>query len=217
MKILLIEDDHQLGSSLEKLLKIKGHLCTWSQDIKSASEQLEVVDFDLLIVDWMLPDGEGKDFIVELRENDYSMPILMLTARREVKDRVEGLNAGSDDYLTKPFDIEELVARVDALARRSVVKPKATLSGAGLNLKLSDKTLEVGEQTYHLSATECYIIEVLLNHLGFYVSKSELESRLRSRDKDIGYNAIEAHISRIRNKIGKDKIKTLRGVGYKVG
>jgi DNA-binding response OmpR family regulator len=217
MKLLLVEDNIELGESLKSTLELKGLHCDWAMSISQADSQIEIVDYDIMIVDWMLPDGEGHDFIKGLREADSDIPIIMLTAKRDVEDKIEGLNSGCDDYLTKPFDVNELLARVRALMRRKSVIPKQINEIGDMVLCAEKSTITVAGDESQLSSTELYILEILFRQKGFYVSKSDLESKLRRIDKDISYNAIEAHISRIRKRIGSERIQTLRGIGYKVG
>lgn len=217
MKILLVEDDRQIGSSLKKIFALKGCICDWVSSIKEGYERIELIEYDVFIFDWMLPDGNGKDLVYELRELGIATPILMLTARREIEDKVQCLEVGCDDYLTKPFDFKELYARVCALSRRKVVNPKSTHIIKDMELNMEERYIQIKKEKYSLSSTEAYLLEILFLQKGLYVSKSLLEEKLRRFDKDMSYNSIEAHISRIRKRIGSKYIRTLRGVGYKIG
>lgn len=216
MRILLVEDDHPLGASLQRAVEHAGHLVEWVTSAEMAREALRQGDFDLMILDWSLPGESGLSLLKALRSNNYAAPVLMLTARVGVEQKVAGLDAGADDYLTKPFDLDELIARIRALSRRRTVKPNLVICAGEMSLNPENGELDTINGSIKLSKNEIVIMEALLQNAGRYVSKPRLEELISHWDEPVSANAIEAQISRLRKRLGKGVIHTLRGVGYKV-
>ncbi|WP_421781416.1 response regulator transcription factor [Kiloniella litopenaei] len=216
MKVLLVEDDPQLGATLERALHHDGSVCEWVKSAEDASLALDVSVFDLIILDWMLPDQQGIDFLKEARNKGITLPVLMLTARTATSEKIEGLDGGADDYLTKPFDLDELFARLRSLGRRREVRASSIITVGQLSLCPDRHEVKLGDTEIQLSKTEFIILKKLMENAGRYVSKSQLEEYAYTWDNCVTPNAIEAQISRLRKRLGSDVISTLRGVGYKV-
>ncbi len=216
MRVLLVEDDPQLGSTIQRALNHEGYVAEWLQSAEMAKNALLDSDFDLAILDWMLPGKSGVDLLKDMRQKQETLPVLMLTANIGTHAKVTGLDAGADDYLTKPFDLDELMARLRALLRRRTVRPNQRICHGQLTLDPDCSELTIGASTFVLSSTELKILQLLLENVGRYVSKPRLEEYVSGWDTPITLNAVEAQISRLRKRIGQDRILTLRGVGYKI-
>lgn len=216
MRILLVEDDFHLGSTLQRTIDLEGYLAEWVTSAEQAVIALSDSEFDLIILDWMLPKKSGIELLKELRKNNYSGPILMLTAQIGTENKVLGLDSGADDYLTKPFELDELLARIRVLLRRRSVKPNLILQCNELKLNPDKGELYCHGKDYKLSKNELIIMQLLMESNGRYVSKSKIEDAISHWHQPISSNAIEAQIFRLRKRIGKDLIQTLRGIGYKV-
>lgn len=217
MRILLIEDDHIIGSAVREQIEADGHSVDWAKRLDEASDALAVASFDLLLLDLMLPDGRGIDFLKKLRSNGGRMPVLIMTALDQVSDRIEGLNAGADDYLVKPFDLTELSARIGAVARRYTGNPNPLITWGDLTFDLAARTALRAGAAIALTAREWVLLEAFLQRRAQLYSKVQLEERLYSFDTEIDSNAIEVHISRLRKKLGAGLITTERGLGYRLG
>jgi len=220
MKILLVEDDRKAARLTSKGLREAGFLIDVAHSAEDADAMVDATDYDVIVLDWWLPGADGVTFCRDLRGRGMSAPILMLTARHALEDRVDGLGAGADDYLTKPFAFEELVARLRALARRArATRPEILRTG---DLSLDPATYRVtraGVQL-NLTPTEYAILEVLMRHAGEILTRTSLGDRLWRGDDDID-NLVEVHISRLRKKLdrpGVDPIiHTVWGRGYRLG
>lgn len=217
MKILVVEDDHKIANSIKKGFEQE----TWAVDV--AYGGLEGYDlaiseeYDVIILDLMLPGKDGISISKSLRKEGKHTPILILTAKGEVNDKVEGLNSGADDYLVKPFAFEELIARVHALNRRPVgIKNQELKIG---NLTLNSQSYEVKKdgRIVNLSRKEFALLEYLMKNSGRVLSKENITSHVWNYESDILPNTIEVFVGYLRNKIGKDMIKTVRGFGYRMG
>ncbi|WP_312526474.1 response regulator transcription factor [Paracoccus sp. (in: a-proteobacteria)] len=217
MRVLLIEDDPGLGSALRDQVLADNHVPDWAQTLSEADDFLATTHYDLVLLDVNLPDGNGLDFLTQLRRRGKDMPIIMLTARDRVTDRITGLNAGADDYLIKPFDLAELSARIGAVARRynGRPNPETQLGDNRINLAKRSVTAPVGR--IDLSPREWAILEAFLQNPGIIMTKSRLEERLYAFDAEVESNTIEVYVSRLRKKLGRDSIETLRGLGYRLG
>lgn len=223
MKILVVEDEKRIANYVKKGLELKSHVVDVCYDGQAGLDFALAEEYDLLILDWMLPGMSGLEICKQLRADDDSTPILMLTARGEVKDTVTGLDAGADDYLPKPFAFEELLARVNALGRRS--KEEVTSTFAIDSLVVDPKQAQVirAGKEVQLSKKEFSLLEFLLRNQGQVFSAQQLAERVWSFDSDVTPNAAQVYIGYIRNKIDKDfpeekpLITTVRGFGYKVG
>lgn len=216
MRILLIEDNQQLGEAVSEQLHDDGHAVDWMKSLTDADNCLASVSYELVLLDLMLPDGLGMPFLRQQRKEGLDVSVIILTALDQISDRIEGLNAGADDYLVKPFDLSELSARVAAVSRRYAGKPNPLLVFDDIELDLGARHLVRGKSLIDLTAKEWAVFEALIHQRNRVVSKSRLEDGLYEFGAEIESNAIEAHISRLRKKIGREKIETVRGRGYRL-
>ncbi|MEO6958912.1 MAG: response regulator [Burkholderiaceae bacterium] len=214
MRLLLVEDDSILGNGIEVGLKQAGFAVDWARDGHAAQLALQTTDYELVVLDLGLPRVSGMDVLQQLRRKGSDLPVLLLTARDTVRDRVVGLEAGADDYLVKPFDLAELVARIRALLRRAHGRSTTMIHYGDLVLAPDSLSVVRGDQIISLSARECAILTDLLEHRGSVLSRSRLEESLYGWNEEIDSNAVEVHIHHLRKKLGDNLIKTLRGVGY---
>lgn len=215
MRLLLVEDDQHLGASIHRAIKSEGYACDWVTSCQDARQAVDDTDFDLVILDWNLPDGSGPSWLYERRQNGMASPVLMLTARTTLLDKVEGLDSGADDYLTKPFDLDELFARMRALLRRRNVAPITIVTHGDIIINSAASSVAVKNQPVDLTKAEFDLLACLAEKKGHFVSKSQLENALYDWDSSVTPNAIEVLISRLRKKIGSNYIQTKRGFGYK--
>lgn len=216
MRVLLIEDDTVLGGAVRDQIVADGHSVDWAARLDEAEDYLAVATYDLALLDLMLPDGRGQPFLRKLRARGVKTPVIILTALDQISDRIEGLNAGADDYMVKPFDLSELSARLNAVARRYSGNPNPVLNIDDLEIDLAARTVRRNGQAVALTAREWVLLEALVRRPGQILSKSQLEERLYSFDVEIESNTIEVHVSRLRKKLGRDTIRTVRGMGYQV-
>ena len=216
MRILLIEDDQMLGEAVREHVAAAGHGVDWMKRIDEAREAFVTVPYELLLLDLNLPDGRGLDFLRELRRNGSKVPVIVLTAMDQIASRIEGLNSGADDYLVKPFDLSELSARVAAVARRYRGNPNPLLRLGKLDIDLARRFISVDGRPVDLTAREWAVLERLLRHPNAAIGKSEIEESLYEFGAEIESNAVEVYVSRLRKKLGRDTITTIRGIGYKV-
>lgn len=217
MRILVVEDEHRIAEALKKGLIQENYAVDVAYDGERGLDLAMSEDYDCLILDLMLPKRDGLNLCRELRNNDIHTPILMLTAKSTVNDRVNGLNYGADDYLVKPFAFEELLARLSALLRRPHDLVSSKLSYGGIQINSATKIVSVDNKQIQLSAKEYGLLEYLMRQKGRVVSKEEAISHVWDYDSDILPNTVEAHIKRLRNKLGNNAIITIRGFGYKIG
>ncbi|WP_395006269.1 response regulator transcription factor [Cypionkella sp.] len=217
MRILLIEDDKVIGTAVREQIEADGHSVDWAQRLDAAGDALGGAKFDLLLLDLMLPDGRGIGFLKSLRARGSTVPVIILTALDQISDRIEGLNAGADDYLVKPFDLAELSARIGSVARRYSGNPNPVLLLQGLAIDLAARTVQRGGKPIALTAREWVLFEAFLQKPTQLLSKAQLEERLYSFDTEIESNTIEVHISRLRKKLGASVLLTERGMGYRLG
>ncbi|KAF6509496.1 Transcriptional regulatory protein qseB [Geobacillus stearothermophilus] len=218
MKILLAEDDLHLGELIVHLLKKKGidHI-DWVQEGEDAYDYALAEFYDVVVLDWMLPNGDGVDICRRLRQNGYTGAILMLTAKDAVHDRVTGLEAGADDYLVKPFEIDELVARLKALARRTFVPlQEEKVAFHGFTLNRTSHTLHRGDEEIFLTPREFQLLDLLVQNQGQVVPRETILDRVWGWDADVSMKTIDATIKLLRKKLKDDVIQTVRGVGYKI-
>jgi two-component system OmpR family response regulator len=217
MRVLLIEDDTVIGSAVREQIEADGHSVDWAVRLDAADDALAGASFDLILLDLMLPDGRGIPFLKRLRAKGSVTPVIILTALDQVSDRIEGLNAGADDYLVKPFDLAELSARIGSVARRYSGNPNPVLTLGDLSIDLAARSISQGGKAILLTAREWVLFEAFLSKPTQLLSKAQLEERLYSFDAEIDSNAIEVHISRLRKKLGAQVIVTERGMGYRLG
>lgn len=216
MRLLLVEDAVSLGEAVRDQIAEEGHAVDWMQCLAHAETSMATTDYDLILLDLMLPDGKGVDFLKQLRKSGNTTPVIILTALDQLSDRIEGLNAGADDYLVKPFDLAELSARIAAVARRYSGNPNPLMQLQGLEIDLINHTVRRDEALINLTAREWALFEALLQHVGALLSRSQLEDQLYAFGAEIESNTIEVHISRLRKKLGHELIETVRGMGYRL-
>ncbi len=216
MRILIVEDDAVLADGLSAGLRLSGFTVDHVRTIADARAALETAEFEGLVLDIMLPDGLGLDLLAELRGKGSALPVLLLTARDGVRDRVRGLDLGADDYLGKPFDLQELAARLRAMLRRRGGRPSPQLVWNGLAIDPATHSGRHAGRTLAFSRREFAVLYALMEHPGHILSKGALEERLYGWQEDIESNAIEVHIHKLRAKLGREFIETVRGIGYRV-
>lgn len=218
MRILLVEDHDRLAQYVSKGLSSAGFSVDRVATLEEARAALETTNFDALALDLGLPDGEGLDVVADLRSRGSGMPILIITARDGLRDRVTGLNAGADDYLLKPFEMEELVARLRALLRRPGASLGSTLACGNLTFDTVAREVRAGGAPFSLSRRELALLELFMRRFGRVVAKDAIEESLYGFDEPVSANSIEVLVHRLRKKLedaGADlHIHTLRGVGY---
>ncbi len=217
MRVLLIEDDEAIAGHLRKALEQRGYVASHARDGEDGWFQAETEDFDAIIIDLGLPKLDGLSVVKKLRAAEVLTPILILTARGAWMERVEGIDAGADDYLPKPFHTEELMARLGALLRRTAGRATPMLSHGGITLDTRRRTVTVDEQEIDVSALEFRTLRYLLHHAGRCISQGELVEHVYGSEREPDSNTMEVMISRLRRKLGPDSITTRRGHGYGVG
>ncbi len=216
MKILLVEDDVRLVESLRPKLKKAGYVVEWSDNGIDGEFMAMEENFDGIILDLGLPQKPGLDVLKALRLNKLDTPVLILTARDSWQERVDGLKAGADDYVGKPFHFEELLARLEAILRRRFGQTGNTLEHQNLILDLDQQTVNVDNQSIQLTAIEFRLLRYLMSNPGKIISKSVLSEHIYEEDQIKDSNVIEVYINRLRHLFGKSLIKTYRGQGYKL-
>ncbi|MBW9336726.1 MULTISPECIES: response regulator [Herbaspirillum] len=216
MRVLLVEDDPMVGEAVRKGLRQDGFAIDWVQDGKSADVALRTEDYAMLLLDLGLPQKDGLAVLRTLRERGSAIPVLITTARDAVADRVAGLDAGADDYLIKPFDLEELSARMRALSRRQAGRAESLVQVREVVLNPATHEVTVGGKPVNLSAREFALLHAFMDRPGVVLSRAQLEEKLYGWDDSIESNAVEVHIHALRKKVGSDFIKNVRGVGYLV-
>lgn len=216
MRILLVEDDRTLGDAVRDQVAADGHAIDWATRLADAEAGVLSVPYDLILLDLMLPDGQGLAFLRARRAAGDVTPVIILTARDRISERIEGLNAGADDYLVKPFDLAELSARIAAVGRRYSGNPNPLVSLGDLDIDLASRAVRRHGKSVDLTAREWRLLEALLRRPGSILSKAQLEEHLYSFDAAFESNTIEVHVSRLRKKLGRDVIETVRGVGYRL-
>ena len=216
MRILLAEDDAELGDAIASHLKRHGHAVDWLRDGVAADTALHAQRFDVVILDLGLPRMHGLEVLRKLRARGSSVPVLILTAADSVEQRVKGLDLGADDYMAKPFSLQELEARVRALTRRGLGSASTIVKHGPLSFDATGRVAYMNDQMIDLSAREISLLEVLLQRAGRLVSKDQLVERLCEWGEEVSNNAIEVYIHRLRKKIeqGPVRIATVRGLGY---
>lgn len=223
MRILVVEDEHRIANSIKKGLEQERYAVDVAYTGPDGFDLASTEDYDLIILDVLLPEMNGIEICKELRKNKIHIPILMLTAKGQTEDKVEGLDAGADDYMAKPFSFDELLARVRALTRRQGTILNTILSVEDLSLDNKQYLVKRGSQVIKLSSKEFSLLEYLIKHKNTIVTKDQIITHVWDYDADILPNTIEVYIKNLRNKIDKPfknkkpLIKTVRGFGYKIG
>lgn len=216
MRVLLVEDDELLGDGICSGLKHYGHTVDWVKDGKSAQDAITSTQesFDIVVLDLGLPKMSGLEVLKNMRERNITTPVVILTARETIDDRVKGLDAGADDYLTKPFDLDELCARMRALQRRSKSRAKPLLTYGDIVLDPAAHVVTYKEEPVLVSRREFALLQKLLENAGRVISREQLNQTLYGWGENIDSNALEVHIHNLRKRFGSDLIRTIRGVGY---
>lgn len=217
LRILVVEDDPILLDGLREGLKLSGFVADGVTTVADATEALETGRFDAVVLDRMLPDGSGLDVLRGIRQAGNRIPVLLLTAKDEVGDRIDGLDAGADDYIGKPFDLDEVAARLRAITRRSSGRASAEISLRGLTLDPASMLVRRADVEIGLSRREFSILHALMESPQAIHSKQALEERLYGWQEDVESNTIEVHVHKLRAKLGPSVIETVRGVGYRLG
>ena len=217
MRVLLVEDDPMIGDSLRKGLRGEGFTVDWVQDGRSAELAVETVDYALVLLDLGLPKKDGLSVLRGWRERGSTVPVLILTARDAVPDRVAGLDGGADDYLVKPFDLTELLARMRALLRRQAGRARDLIEIGALRLDPVARAVEYRGQPVPLSAKEFALLHALVEAGNAVLSREQLEDRLYGWGEEVESNAVEVHVHNLRRKLSAQLIRTVRGVGYRLG
>lgn len=217
MRLLLAEDDPLLGEGIQVALKISGYVVDWVQDGKQALLALETGEYSACVLDWSMPKMDGVAVLRQLRKNGNNIPVLMLTARDSREDKILGLDTGADDYLTKPFDLTEMQARLRALLRRAAGSGSTVLTYQGLSLDPAARRVKLDDQLVTLSSKEYALLHDLITHQNYIRSRADLEQSLYGWGEEVESNAVEVHIHHLRKKLGPDLIKTVRSMGYLMG
>lgn len=217
MRLLLVEDDRMIGAGLRKGLQQEGHVVDWVQDGAAAEAALAAESYALLLLDLGLPRKDGFAVLDGLRQRRNRVPVLILTARDAVAERVKGLDHGADDYLVKPFSLDELAARIRAVIRRHAGRAEPVVSAGGIALDPSTRKVRHRGKDVPLSVREFALLEALLDRPGVALSRAQLEERLYGWGEEIASNSVEVHVHNLRKKLGEGTIRTVRGVGYAIG
>jgi DNA-binding response OmpR family regulator len=216
MLILLVEDDHSIAQALQLALHKQGYSVNTVGTGKAALLAIETEPPDLAILDLGLPDMDGLAVLKQVRSRNVDLPVLLLTARAGLDDKVAGLDSGADDYLAKPFEMSELFARLRVMERRLTTARTAEITINGVTLDINHNSVVVGGEAMEFSRREFMLLKSLMENAGRVQTRNTLESRLYSWGEEVSSNALEVHIHHLRRKLGADFIKTVRGVGYKV-
>jgi len=214
MRVLLVEDDTMMGQAVKVALCQAGYAVDLADSAEDAEAALDTTPYDLVVLDINLPGKSGLEMVSELRRCKQDIPIMALTARDTTKQKVEGFNAGVDDYLVKPFELEELLVRLRALLRRSHGRQTSHIINGNVMLDPSARVVEKDGKHIDLSAREYAVLAILMENLGRVMNKQEIEDKLYGWDIEIESNAIEVYVSHLRKKLGDNIIKTIRGLGY---
>lgn len=214
MKILIIEDDEAILGMLKKGLKDEGYVIDGANGAEDGEYLATHNHYDIIILDWMLPNKDGIEILKDLRMAKNLTPVLMLTAKSEIKDKLEGFHSGADDYLAKPFEFEELLARIQAIHRRSAFKGDDKFKLQDLEIDFDSKIVKKSGKLVDLTAKEFELLEFLISNRGSLVSSEMIQEQLWNSEEFIGSNVIQVIVYRLRNKLSKDLIKSKRNLGY---
>ena len=216
MRLLLVEDDTMIGESVLDLLRADGYAVDWVKDGEMADAALQAGSYDLLLLDLGLPRRDGLDVLRRLRARQDRIPVLIATARDSVQQRIAGLDAGADDYVLKPYDLDELSARIRALLRRASGRAAPIYEHKGVSINPATREVTASGQPVVLSAREWAVLEPLLARPGMVLSRAQLEEKLYSWKDEVSSNAVEVYIHGLRKKLGPELIRNVRGLGYMV-
>ena len=214
MRLLLVEDDSMIGAAAQQGLRGEGHTVDWVQDGREADAAVRGAEYDIVLLDLGLPQRDGLSLLRQWRSRGRAVPVLIVTARDAVTDRIAGLDAGADDYLVKPFDLDELSARIRAVMRRKAGRAESAIKVGALEIDTASKRVQWKGREVALSAKELALLEALANRPGAFLTRSQLEERLYGWDDEIASNAVEVHIHALRRKLDPSLIRTVRGLGY---
>lgn len=214
MRLLLVEDDPMIGETVLDLLRDDGYAVDWVRDGAMAETAALDQDYDLILLDLGLPRKDGLEVLRELRTHKCRSPILIASARDAVQQRIEGLDAGADDYIVKPYDLDELLARIRALIRRSAGRAESVYEHGNVRINTNTKEVTVDDQPITISAREWAVLEALLARPGLILSRAQIEEKLFAWKDEISSNAVEVYIHGLRKKLGAELIQTVRGMGY---
>lgn len=214
MRILLVEDSELIGGAVRDHIATTHHAVDWVTCIEDAEVAVGSVDYGLVLLDLQLPDGDGIDLLTRIRRRQMTVPVIILTARDQVTDRIAGLNAGADDYLVKPFDLGELDARVAAVSRRYDGRPQPVVQFGDMEINRPNHMLTVAGEAVVLTSREWALLDLLVARPGVIVPKGQIEEALYAFGAEIESNTVEVYVSRLRKKVGRDRITTIRGIGY---
>lgn len=217
MRLLLVEDDAMIAQGLRKALHRAGHAVDWTPDAQAAAAAARTEPFDMLVLDLGLPRGDGMEVLRDVRSRQNTVPVIIITARDALEDKLRGLDAGADDYLVKPFAVEELLARIRTVARRraDLLAPAQLCAGA-LRMDPGQHRVWLGDEELGVSLREFSILEILMRSRGVALSREQIEQRLYGWDAHVESNAVEVHIHNLRRKLGPGVLQNVRGVGYRV-
>jgi two-component system, OmpR family, response regulator len=215
MRLLLLEDDTILGEALRDYLRAEGHVVDWFTRLQEA-QWASSEPYDALLVDWQLPDGSGVEWVRRLRERGATTPVLVMTARDLLADRIQGLDSGADDYLVKPFAPEELGARIRAVRRRSSARGAPRVQIGAMEIDSTTREVWCHGTRVDLTAREWALLDALVTRAGRVVSKHDLEGLIAGFDGHVTGNTLEVHVYNLRRKLGHDAIQTVRGRGYQI-
>ena len=216
MRVLLVEDDAVLGEAVRDHVRSLGHATDWFDRLADAELAIRTVSYELALLDLRLPDGTGLSFLHNLRNSGNAIPVIILTAFDQISDRIEGLNAGADDYLIKPFHLDELAARIQAVVRRSKGRSTPVISYPGLEIDQSARSVVVDGVSCLLTSREWAVLSLLAERPGAILSKAQIEEALYAFGAETESNTVEVYISRLRKKIGRQRIKNVRNLGYRL-
>lgn len=216
LRVLLIEDDETLGAAVREHVSAQGNAVDWMKNIENAALSLASVIYGLVLLDLRLPDGSGLKLLKDMRSSGNHTPVIILTAHDQISDRIEGLNEGADDYLVKPFNLNELTARMHAVSRRHAGNSGSSVKLGELKVSVADRRIQSDAGEIVLTGREWAILDRLLLRTGAVVSKPQIEEALYAFGSEIESNTVEVYISRLRKKLGRNLVTTVRGVGYKI-
>ncbi len=220
MKVLIVEDERRLGEFLKQALSECRYTATWVRTRKEAADALAETPYDVIVLDLSLPDGDGLELLRQWRTSGFNEPVLILSARDSMEDRVKGLDLGADDYLPKPFSLEELLARIRSLVRRQSTIKQTLLEHAGIQLDLLGHTVQVNGQPVDLTSREYALLEIFMQNHGRILPRTLITDKIWASSYDVDTNLLDVYMSRLRAKLegasGKPLFKTVRGVGYQL-
>lgn len=214
MRILLVEDDHPLANTMLDMLRDDQNTVDWLDDGQQALSAVSNEYFDLVILDLTLPRMDGLDVLKNVRKHNINTPVIILSARADLEDKLQGLDQGADDYLTKPFAMAELKARIRVIGRRGIAPQQNTLTVGHLTLSADTGQLQTNTEHYMLPRSEYQILHYLMRHPDQVATRRRLEEQLYGWEQGVESNALEVHIHHLRRRVGKAAIRTVRGVGY---